>query len=161
MANGFPVTSEGMLLPKVSIPRRMPTSRPRSPVRVPLGAPNEPEQSNKQSTHALLIKTPLGYSSLFFSAAGLCRSRLSRRPSLLDPAAASPSPLLLGYYPRLLVLRSASWRHYPVPPRGAFRPIGIRRISSCRRENPVGENLRPSVSNIQLSLAASGHKTRV
>ncbi len=49
----------------------MPTSRPRSPVRVPLGAPNESEQSNKQSTHALLAKTPLDYSSLLFGRRSL------------------------------------------------------------------------------------------
>jgi hypothetical protein len=52
-------------------------------MRVPLGATNESEHLNKQSTLPLLAKTPLD-SSLLLSTAGQCRSRVSRRQSLLD-----------------------------------------------------------------------------
>jgi hypothetical protein len=77
MALAFPMISEQMHAPSLSIPRRMPTSRSCSAVRELLGAPHESEQSNKQSALALVIQTPLDYPLAYF-AAGLCRSRLSR-----------------------------------------------------------------------------------
>jgi hypothetical protein len=111
----------------------MPTSRSGSPIRVSLGAPKSSEQSNKQSALALalLAKTPLDY-PISLSAAGLCRSRLSRRQSLLDPAAAPPSFLVRVFSGTCMplhspfrlvapILRSTSWRLYSVPPRGAIQ----------------------------------------
>jgi hypothetical protein len=125
----FPMILGQMLAPSISIPRRMPTSWSCSPVRELLGAPHESEQSNKQSALALLIETPLDYPLAYF-AAGLCRSRLSRRQSLLDPATASPSGSNACSSPQspfrleAPIPRSASRRQYPVPPRGAI-------LSSC------------------------------
>jgi hypothetical protein len=133
----FPTISVQILAPSISIPRRMPTSRSGLPIRVPLGAPKSSEQSNKQSALALalLAKTPLDY-PISLSAAGLCRSRLSRRQSLLNPAAAPPSFLVRVFSGTCLPLnspfrlvaplpRSASWRLCPVPPQSASTPFRL------------------------------------
>jgi hypothetical protein len=118
-----------MLVPSVSIQRRIPTSRPRSPVRVPLGAPNESEQSNKQSALALLAKPPPRLFSLLF-----CRGSMPVQVEsttipvgpghgLSFSSNACPLPLsppsLSPFRLEAPLPRSASWRLYPVPPRGA------------------------------------------
>jgi hypothetical protein len=76
----------------------------------------------KQSALALLAKPPLD-SSLLFSTAGQCRPRVSRRQSLLDLAAAFPSPQL-----RFLCHRLSST--FSLLPRGAFTHSTSRRYPS-------------------------------
>jgi hypothetical protein len=126
-------------VPLFSIPRRMPTS----------GYVCQYMHSSVPRSHQSIItnrarlrcspKHPrLLYLFVYLSAAGLCRSRLSRRQSLLDPASASPSslvrvfvysssfsvPLRAASTPFRLVAPpscSASWRLYTVPPRGTIQ----------------------------------------
>jgi hypothetical protein len=106
-------------MPSVSIPRRMPTSRPRSPVRVPLGAPNESEQSNKQSTHALLAKTPLDYSSLLFGRRSLPVQVES--PTIpVGPGSGLSISFIWFHLVKFSVVSSLS-----VPPRGDSTPFRL------------------------------------